>query len=59
METYKNDYVKEQDELLWELHEIRHTLSKEYKEMSIDEINKRANLLWEEIKKRNKEKIPG
>ena len=57
METYVNDYKKEEDEMMWELHEIRHTLAEEYKHMSIDEINKRANRKWEEIKRRNTEKI--
>ena len=57
METYKNDYSKEEDELLWELHEIRHKLAEEYKSMSIDEINKRANRYWEEVKRRNLKNI--
>ena len=57
METYKNDYSKEEDQLLWEIHEIRHGLAEEYKQLSIDEINKRANILWEEIKKRNLNKV--
>ena len=38
METYKNDYTQEEDELLWELHEIRHRLSEKYSKMSVDEI---------------------
>ena len=57
MGTYKNDYSKEEDKLLWEIHEIRHKLSEEYKHLSIDEINERANAFWEEIKKRNLDKI--
>ena len=51
MGTYKNDYKKEEDIMLWELHEIRHKLSEEYKEMNIDEINERANNHLEEAKK--------
>ncbi len=31
MEIYKNDYIKSEDELLWELHEIRHELHEESK----------------------------
>ena len=42
MATYKNDYTKEEDEVLWELHEVRHKLSEEYKSKSIEEINKDA-----------------
>ena len=53
METYKNDYRKEEDRMLWELHEIRHQLTEEHKSMTIVEINKRAALYWEKVKKRN------
>lgn len=42
METYKNDYKKEEDEMLWELHEIRHVLSKELENKTIEEINRNA-----------------
>ncbi|MFV1951684.1 MAG: hypothetical protein ACC630_07000 [Nitrospinota bacterium] len=56
MGIYKNDYNKEEDEVLWELHEIRHELSKEYKSMSIDEINERAKNYWENVKKERKTK---
>ena len=59
METYKNDYRKEEDEMLWELHEIRHQLFTEYKKMTIDEINEKANILMENAKKKysQKEKV--
>ncbi len=42
METYKNDYEKDEDLVLWELHEIRHELHKEQKTKKIDQINKEA-----------------
>jgi hypothetical protein len=29
METYNNDYTKEEDRMLWELHEIRHALAEQ------------------------------
>lgn len=29
METYKNSYAVKEDEVLWELHEIRHSLHEE------------------------------
>ena len=31
MWTYKNDYKKDEDYCLWELHEIRHKIREEYK----------------------------
>lgn len=51
MEIYKNDYTKEEDELLWELHEIRHKLSIEYENKSVDEINRNAKKIFEEWKR--------
>ncbi len=57
MGTYKNDFEKEKDKMLWELHEIRHRLSEEHKSMSIEDINKRANEYWKKVKKRNAEKV--
>ncbi len=44
MAAYKNDYSKKEDELLWELHEIRSKLHKKWSKKSIAERN-------EEIKK--------
>ena len=52
MGTYKNDYNKQEDEVLWELHEIRHKLSEEYKSMSVNEINKRVEKYWESVKEK-------
>jgi uncharacterized membrane protein YgaE (UPF0421/DUF939 family) len=42
METYKNSYDKDEDIMLWELHEIRHDLHKELSRKPIEEINKDA-----------------
>ena len=42
METYKNSYTVKEDEVLWELHEIRHALHGELKRKSLDDINKDA-----------------
>lgn len=39
---YKNDYTKEEDEALWELHEIRRTLNDDLKNKSVEEINNDA-----------------
>ena len=50
METYKNDYLKEEDEMLWELHEIRHEIHEEWKDKSIEERNRYLNQLYEKRK---------
>lgn len=42
METYKNSYTVKEDEVLCELHEIRHELHEELKKKQLDEINKGA-----------------
>ena len=42
METYKNDYTKEEDETLWELHEIRNKLYKKLKTKPVSQINEDA-----------------
>lgn len=31
MAPYKNDYSKEEDPMMWQLHENRHSLSKRFK----------------------------
>ena len=57
MGTYKNDFKREEDEMLWELHEIRHKISEEHESMSIEEINDRAKKLWENIPKRHSHQV--
>ena len=42
METYKNDYTKKEDPLLWEIHEIRREMSDDIKKKSVDQINSDA-----------------
>lgn len=39
METYKNGYSVKEDEVLWELHEIRHSLHQELRGRSLTDIN--------------------
>jgi len=56
MGTYKNDYTQEEDEALWEIHEIRQVLHKELKNKSIEEINNGALKKYSNWKKQ-KEKI--
>ena len=50
MVIYKNDYTKEEDGVLWELHEVRHQLSEEYKHKSIEDINKEALIKFNSFK---------
>ncbi|MCP4353137.1 MAG: hypothetical protein GY795_47405 [Desulfobacterales bacterium] len=42
MEIYKNSYTKNEDIILWALHEIRHELYKERRNKTIEEINSEA-----------------
>jgi hypothetical protein len=42
METYKNSYDRNEDMMLWELHEIRHELHKEFSRKTLEEINRDA-----------------
>jgi hypothetical protein len=42
METYKNSYSVQEDEVLWELHEIRHRLHRDLAEKDLKEINREA-----------------
>lgn len=42
MATYENSYTKQEDQLLWTLHEIRHALHTQRQHWTIDEINRRA-----------------
>jgi len=45
METYHNDYMKNEDPMMWELHEIRHKISEEHKNKTVEEINKDAHTI--------------
>jgi len=51
METYKNDYKKEDDECLWEIHEIRRQLHQEISNKTCEEINEKAKEIFEDWKK--------
>jgi hypothetical protein len=46
METYKNSYTKDEDFVLWELHEIRHKLHKRKINQSIEDRNKEALITY-------------
>jgi len=50
MGTYNNSYSVNEDEALWELHEIRHAIHMELKGRSLDEINKGARDYFESWK---------
>jgi hypothetical protein len=51
METYKNSYSVNEDEVLWELHEIRHELHGELKKRPLEEINRGARDTFERWKR--------
>jgi len=51
METYKNSYTESEDNMLWELHEIRHRLHKEKKNKTLEEINRDALKKYSEWRK--------
>jgi hypothetical protein len=51
MGTYKNDYMKQEDELLREIHNIRHSLHEKWGKKSIAERNSAINTLFTERKK--------
>ena len=55
METYKNDYKREEDEALWEIHEIRRKLNNDLKNRTIEQINKDALEKYSQWKKLAKE----
>jgi len=42
LEIYKNSYAKNEDTMLWELHEIRHGLHKELSQKIVEEIKGEA-----------------
>ena len=52
METYKNDYQKEQDQMMWELHEIRHKIYIKYKNR-YDDINKIGEKIYNDLFDKN------
>ncbi len=58
MEIYKNDYTKEEDEALWEIHEIRRKLNTNLKNKTIDQINKEALEKFSKWKKQAEEQYP-
>jgi hypothetical protein len=51
MGIYKNDYNKNEDAMMYELHEIRNKLSKENK--NINQINKKAEEIIKKYKLKN------
>ncbi len=57
METYKNSYDKNEDIMLWELHEIRHELHNELRGKTVEEINRDALRKFQEWQRKFKQKI--
>jgi hypothetical protein len=58
MEMHKNNYTKEEDPMLWEIHEIRHKLQEEYQHLSVKEINARGIKILEAWKLQNRMVAP-
>ena len=56
MEIYNNDYTQNEDITLWELHEIRHELHKEFKRKSIAQINAEARHKYLNWQKQRRER---
>ena len=55
MEAYENDYKKHEDEVLWEIHKIRHQLHKEFKGKPVEKRNEDALKKfrnWQKIKEK-------
>lgn len=50
MVTYKNDFKKEEDIALWELHEIRQEIYKDYGLKDFKKINEKGKILFNEAK---------
>jgi hypothetical protein len=57
METYKNSYDKNEDIMLWELHEIRYELHKELSRKTVEEINRDALRKFREWQKKYRETL--
>ena len=51
MQTYKNDYSKKEDFVLWELHEIRNKMAND--DIDISAINNNALKIIKQFKLRN------
>lgn len=54
MGTYKNSYSVKEDQVLWELHEIRHILHEEQKNITLDERNRVALALFDSWKRQSR-----
>jgi hypothetical protein len=58
METYKNSYTQQEDPLLWELHEIRHTLHTQRQHQTLEETNRQAlhkYAMWQQERERRQQ----
>lgn len=51
METYRNDYKKEEDLMMWELHEARNVTWNDINKKTSDEINIKYNNILKDWKK--------
>ncbi len=55
MKTYKNDFSKTEDETLWEIHEIRHSVHKNISPDNLSKFNEKARTMFDIRKKSKKE----
>ncbi len=56
MDIYKNSFDEKEDQMLWELHEIRHKLHERRKNKTLEEINRNAlkrYAEWQEERQKN------
>lgn len=52
METYRNEFDKIEDPMMWELHEIRNKLHQEIENRTIEEINTEGTSILDSIRKK-------
>jgi hypothetical protein len=50
MATYKNEYTQDEDQVLWEIHEIRHEIHSEIEKKGIAALNEDAKELLKKWK---------
>ena len=56
MKIYNNNYSKEEDDVIWELHEIRHRLHKLNAGKALSQINQESLNIIKKFKKKEERK---
>jgi hypothetical protein len=57
METYKNDYTREEDPMMWEIHEARHGLMQKIEEQGIEQFNQEAQDFYQNWKQQRQQRV--